>query len=242
MIENNDRMRVIPVENEELLEVLNQSLLTRTSDIHSFKENAMLTGNADPDDKFVSDEYLHDIISMGRKHDGFPETIHGYELRFNQKEKPIFLDKNRSPSYKLTSEKIKYREFAYKNISSTNLGIMDILGCRNNALHAVYPPGGYIAWHNNANAAAWNLIFTWSETGEGYFKYWDIEKKEVVYMQDKPGWSLKAGYFGHYGEPEKLMYHAAKTKCWRHTISYIYDRREVSKDFREDLLTEISSK
>ena len=45
----------------------------------------------------------------------------------------------------------------------------------------MYPPGGYISWHNNANASAYNLVFTWSESGNGYFKYIDGEtKKEIV--------------------------------------------------------------
>ena len=118
---------------------------------------------------------------------------------------------------------------------------MSWLGVKNNALTAWYPPGGFISWHNNANAAAYNLIFTWSETGEGQFEYVDPISKKVVVMQDKPGWQCKAAYFGHYGEPERLFYHAAKSDCWRCTVSFTFDTSVLSAELREDLLEEISS-
>ena len=237
MSENYESMRTIPVENEELLKILNKALTIKTRDEKMFEKYFAKRGELDPNDNWVSDEYLHRIISMGKKHEGFPETMHGYEMRMNQREHQFF-EKGVSGD----PQEIEFRKSSMELLGESISEMTNWMGCRNNALNACYPPGGYISWHNNANAAAWNLIFTWSETGEGYFKYWDLEKKEVVYMHDKPGWSLKAGYFGHYGEPEKLFYHAAKTKCWRHTISFCFDRSELSRDVREDLLNEISSK
>ena len=107
---------------------------------------------------------------------------------------------------------------------------------------AIYPPGGFISWHNNANAAAFNLIFTWSEFGEGCFKYIHPETKEEVICEDEAGqWSCKAAYFGHYGEPDKLLYHAADTDNWRTTVSYTFNTEMASEEFREMVIADISS-
>ena len=75
------------------------------------------------------------------------------------------------------------------------------------ALSTLYPPDGFIGWHNNANAAAFNLIFTWSEKGDGWFKYIEPTSKEVITISDVQGWQLKAGYFGAYGSGD-VVYHA----------------------------------
>ena len=102
---------------------------------------------------------------------------------------------------------------------------------------------GFISWHNNANASAYNLIFTWSETGDGYFKYIDGYTGDEIVIPDKKGWQCKAGYFGAYNEePEKLVYHTASTDCWRITVSYIFNREEMSLGLQEDVIEEIKSK
>ena len=73
-----------------------------------------------------------------------------------------------------------------------NQDLIEWLGVRHNALTAIYPPGGYISWHNNANASAYNLIFTWSESANGQFNYVDPSTKEVVVMRDVEGWQCKS--------------------------------------------------
>ena len=50
---------------------------------------------------------------------------------------------------------------------ATNLGAR-ITG-KKQALSAIYPPGGYLGWHTNADVPGRNIIFTWSKTGEGLF-------------------------------------------------------------------------
>ena len=70
-------------------------------------------------------------------------------------------------------------------LSDLNDKMMNFLSVKHNALAAVYPPGGFIAWHNNANAPAFNLIFSYSESGAGWFDYIHPETKEVIRCQDK---------------------------------------------------------
>ena len=108
---------------------------------------------------------------------------------------------------------------------------------RQNALFTIYPPGGFISWHNNANASAFNLIFTWSETGEGDFTYLDRNRNKLVTIKDEPGWQAKGGFFASYREnPRHLVYHSAKTDCWRITIAFILDRSEFSRQMQEEII------
>jgi hypothetical protein len=235
-----ERMRDIPVKNKELLEILNRHISFRTDNEELFKKNMHLACKGhqkDNPEKWISDEYLRQLISEGRSHSGFPDSLYAYEMRTNQKDHEFFDTVNMSSD----PDDIKWRSDFITKVGNFHGDLLNFLGCRNNALSAVYPPNGYIAWHNNANAAAYNFVFTYSETGDGYFKYWDIEKQEIVYMYDKPGWQCKAGYFGSYDEPENIFYHSAASKCWRHTVSFCFDKSEVSKGFREEIIDEISS-
>ena len=40
------------------------------------------------------------------------------------------------------------------------------IGARKQALSAIYPPGGYVGWHTNADVPGRNLLFTWSQKGK----------------------------------------------------------------------------
>ena len=54
---------------------------------------------------------------------------------------------------------------------------------------------------------------------------------------------MQSSYFGAYDEePEKLVYHTASTDCWRITVSYIFNREEMSLGIQEDVIEEIKSK
>lgn len=111
------------------------------------------------------------------------------------------------------------------------------LGARNNALKMYYPPKGFIGWHNNGNAPGYNIIITYSSEGDGAFYTYDKSNDKIIEQKDKKGWFIKVGYFGHYKEPEKLCWHAAKTDCDRLTLSYIiYD-----KNLWENMVDEIGS-
>jgi hypothetical protein len=119
---------------------------------------------------------------------------------------------------------------------------MNFLSVKHNALCAVYPPGGFISWHSNHNAPGYNLIFSYSETGDGHFSYVHPETKEVVKCEDTAGkWTCKAAYFGSWTESDKVLYHAAETDCWRVTVSYVFDTSETSSELREMILEDIAS-
>ena len=224
-------MRQIEIRNEELLSILNE--YPKLKDIDGFENNVHLTAreHLQRRDHYTGDEFRKRIMGDGTKHDGFPDQCVGYVFRLNSIEHEIF---------EPTSPAVWRNEFL-KKVSDLNDKMMNFLAVRNNALACLYPPGGFIAWHNNANAPGYNFIFSWSETGDGWFKYVDPNTGQVVKVQDKPGWQLKAGYFGHYGEPERLLYHAASTDCWRCTVSYVFSRDDASEDFREEIIEDIQS-
>lgn len=226
-------MQDIPVRNEELLNILNEYRDFLMNDVESFQRDMHLQCRESANNRswWVGEAHLKEIMNQETRHEGFPDTILGYECSVHR-EGHEFFSREAHP--------IRRKERTLE-LAQTSRRIMEWLNVRHNALTAFYPPGGFISWHNNANAAAYNLIFTWSETGDGCFKYVDPITKEIVVMKDHEGWQCKATYFGHYNEPERLFYHAAETDCWRITVSFTFDTSEASSLLREDLLEEIAS-
>lgn len=226
-------LKDIPVRNKELLEILNGYVnLYNTegfmNNVHLYCENE---NDQQSRDRWLSEEYLKEIIDMGQRHEGFPDHLVAYNFKPHQPDQNRFED---------TADH-NFRKSIMDNVYDLNSQMMFFLGVRNNALTSFYPPGGYISWHNNANAHAYNLIFSWSETGEGWFKYRNPVTGEIVHMQDHAGWQCKAGYFGHYGQPDKICYHAASTDCRRITVSFIFDISDGSLTLQDDVIEEIST-
>jgi hypothetical protein len=218
-------VRDIDLQNQEFISILNEYkdvLLKREpgSDTPLIAKEIPVMHQDETAEKWISDEYMHDVINMGRGHDGFPKVLKGFSgLKFeNEKD-------TRGKVIKEASHRL-------------NSNLIEFLSARNNALNACYPPGGFISWHNNANAKGYNIIITYSETGEGWFDYWDIEKKERVRIQDKPGWQAKMTYFGPYDDPENIVYHAAYTDCYRITVAFVFaEADQFWEEVIEDLET-----
>lgn len=221
-------MKDIPIKNPEVLEVLNKFLwFYDNKDIVA--KNLRVHSDANKRSHFVGEKYRDEIIAMDDRHEGFPDECRGYGLKTDR-----IHTVDRADNSEVASIVKQYGRF--------NQELCQLLSSRNNALAQLYPPGGYISWHNNANASAYNIIFSWSETGEGNFKYVDGHTGDTVVMQDVKGWQCKAGYFGAYGEPwYNRVYHAAETDCWRLTISYIFDRSDMSLGIQDDVIEEIMS-
>lgn len=218
-------MTSIEIRNRELLEILGEAQWY--VDNHSILEESVKINGRDIEaEPWINEERKWKVINEGRAHDGFPQTVTGFNIK---------------------PEAIKYKTFNQEipdRYEQINNSLMTFFGARHNALFHVYPPKGFLSWHNNANASAYNLIFTYNPTGDGYFAYHDWKTNETVKMKDKKGWSCKYGYFAHYGqEREKLVYHCAYTENWRMTISYIYNAHdtEIGKEFQQQVIEEISS-
>lgn len=216
-------MKTVDIRNHEVLSLLEQAVSLWRDD-PLFRESVVFTGETDNREDFISDEYFRQIVYKGKQHDGYPEKSHMASLR-----RESFASRKADPTY--TNRYIK-------GFEKINTSLTQTLGTRRNALAAVYPPGGFIGWHNNANASAYNLIMTWSETGDGYWKHWNPIARRMETIPDKPGWQAKATFFGSYDDdPDDIVYHMASTDCWRMTIAYVFDRKH--KQFWEDALEEL---
>lgn len=169
--------------------------------------------------EFVSLEYLDKLEKKG--HEGFPEYLKGYGGLQLDMENELFRLKPAGMVYRDESCKLSEK-------------LMTMLSARRNSLCTIYPPGGFISWHHNANAPGYNIIFTYSENGNGWWKHKDPKTGEIVHIQDDPGWNCKMGYFGH--KKEDHFYHAAYTDCLRITCAYIFSEAE---NFWKDVIEEI---
>jgi len=233
-------MTDIPLRNSEFLEMLENCRKLLTDDVEGFQKNLGYHCESELDDtegqreKWTSEDYLKYVVEVeGDKHEGFPDHLVGYGFKPHQPDQNVKL-------FKPGHDPVWTNEFITK-LYAHNTDLVNFLGAKNNALFCYYPPGGYISWHNNWNASAYNLICSWSETGDGWFKYLDPKTREIVTIPDESGWQIKAGYFGGQHEKDRVCYHAASTDCWRLTVSFIWNHMENSQNLQDDLLYEISS-
>lgn len=223
-------MRKLQLNNPEILEDLKEFERFVTPDYIKFFELRGKSFEKDTQEYACSQEYLKEMLGKGREgHEGYPDIIKSYSLQHNT----LWLDK-KCVDYDRAKAILNEAWHALSNLAMK-------YSLKNNALFAVYPPGGFIGWHNNANASAYNMIFTWSETGEGDFTYYDKENKKLVQMKDDKGWSCKMGYFSHWDDPEPVTWHCAKTDCWRMTVSFVFDRSERSKQIQQWVIEDIES-
>lgn len=222
-------VRDINIRNSEFLDILNEYkdvLLKKEEgdDTPLIAKAIPIVQKDSKADDWVSDQYLKEIIAQGTGHDGFPRVLKGHSpLKFEG-----------------DGGTVRQGKEIYEATGTLNSKLIEYLSCRNNALNACYPPGGFISWHNNANAKGYNIIITYSETGDGWFDYWDTVKKERVRIQDVPGWQAKMTYFGPYdGDPDQICYHAAYTDCYRITVAFVFaEADQFWEDVIEDLETE----
>lgn len=102
-----------------------------------------------------------------------------------------------------------------------------------NALSAVYPPNGFMGWHNNSDCPGDVVLLTWTKNGNGFFRYEDPQTKEIVTLNDTPGWSCKLGHFGSLYEPDKVFWHCCSTEELRITVAWVFPTLQASNEFQD---------
>lgn len=173
-----------------------------------------------------SEEYLKKAMSYKIEDYGFPQSCLGFSMvEFN------------NHNLKLSEQVKKY-----------TTRIESFLGTYSNALIMAYPDNGYIGWHHNGNAPGYNILFTYSQDGDGSFNYYNYETKDVVKMPDPVGWSAKVGYYPslrNKNEREKIFWHCAKTSKARITVAFVVPDKDIwinmietitDKDFSKDTI------
>lgn len=172
---------------------------------------------------YTSDEYLKKVWENYNAHTGYP-TEH-----FAQ---PVGRMADKDPDKWFDISFLVRKKFPA------------ILGTHSSALFNYYPPGGFVGWHTNWNANAYQILFTWSKTGDGYFKYYDNQTKEIVTIQDVPGWQCRWYYFGLQKEEDHHCWHAAYAGCDRFTLAYKFfnsfnGKEDVIKDRQAQTLRDL---
>lgn len=162
----------------------------------------------------TSMEYLQKALQHPKDY-GFPRHSWGLELKMD------------SSYYSDDELKVK--------IKHTDDKLMKFFGARNNALQMFYPSGGYIGWHNNANASGYNIVLSCNPGGDGEFEHWDHINNKLNVFKDQPGWNCKVGYFGSFKEPEKMYWHCARTRTPRLTLSYVIFDKNLWESMVEDI-------
>ena len=169
---------------------------------------------------FCSQEYLDECLSRD-KLVGVPDR------HFAQ---PISKMVRVDPKWKDYMKRVKY-DFASE------------IGAHTSALLSYYPKGGFVGWHTNYDASAYQVLFTWS-TGKGFFRYLDNKTGELVTHQDVAGWQARHYYFGPESEPNNHCWHSAYAGGDRLTLAYKFvgygenDPRDESARRLRDLLIE----
>lgn len=117
------------------------------------------------------------------------------------------------------------------------------LMCRRPALSTLYPPGGYIGWHHNGDIPGRNILFSWSEKGDGVFRLYNNKLNNFEEYPDSPGWNIKSLKFYSHLESAETGYswHAMRTNCFRLSFGFILtdelwnDSDQIHEVLEEDL-------
>ena len=165
-------------------------------------------------------------------HDGFPVDFYGIDLNYKN----------------VQNESAQFEPDFFNEVRDMNRSVDDklqgFLGARACALKAFYPVDGYISWHTNWNVPGYVLIFTYSQTGKGFWRHVDSSSAagltpnpdKIVQVGDSSGWHCKAGYFGGKSNPQEIVWHCAYSAEPRITLSYLFQDRSVW----DDVLAEIA--
>ncbi len=200
----------VPLNNEDLIDILDTFMTALQSvDRSVFPYHRPKDFDAE---RACGEEYLKHMQS--KPVDGYPEQTCGIDLM-----------KYTSPYASLQ-----------KALTKLDFDLMNWSGSRNNAVKMLYPKGGFMGWHHNANAPGYNILLSWSKDGLGYFRYQDPITKEIVTMQDTPGWTAKVGYYGPFHEKDRIVWHCANAdQEERFTLGYIIPHQGMWEDMTADI-------
>ena len=211
-------MRSISLRNKTILKILNdfKDYILDESLSYILNEEKSYKSYRKPFEKTITEEYLNHIRKDPNKHEGYPECLRGVELKNDVPLSEVFsLNNNEEIKDQLNS----IIEKSTHVCSELN----KFIASRNNALCAYYPEDGFIGWHNNQNAPGNNILFSYSETGTGWFEYLDLKTNKTVKMPDQKGvWTCKVGYYGTYEEEDKVFWHKAESNGGRRiTVAFM---------------------
>jgi|TARA_R110000796_G_scaffold115924_4_gene228228 hypothetical protein len=223
-------MSEITIRNVKLLETLNSfsdEFFSKEEYNHPPSQMYSSVRDMSMGEYYCDREYLEECLAL-------PETVGVPVRHFAQPISRMVREHPNKEDWKGFMQKVKY-DFAAE------------IGAHTSALLSYYPPGGFVGWHTNADATAYQVLFTWS-TGNGYFRYYDKANDKIVTIQDVAGWQARHYYFGPENEPENHCWHSAYAGDNRITLAYKFPghgkhdpRDQQARDLRDLLIEEIES-
>lgn len=201
-------MKFIPLKSPRLIKYLQSitNILYKDEYKKLIGKTRIRNDNLIPDLYACSEDYLRKAFTLKVQDYGFPRSSLGLGVR----EFDPDLLKVTEPIHNLV-EKIGQN-----------------LGSPNNALTMAYPDKGFIGWHHNGNAPGYNILMTYSQDGNGCFKYYDRINDSVVVMPDQPGWTVKVGYYpSEKNETDRVYWHCADTAKQRISVAWILNHRTM---------------
>jgi hypothetical protein len=222
-------MSEVTIRNKDLLKTLD-SFIVDFFAVEGYNDKAYQVCSSEEDktngEYFCSEEYLQECLSRDK-------LVGAPDRHFAQ---PIAKMVRHSPEkWSDYMQRVKY-DFAAE------------IGAHTSALLSYYPPGGFVGWHTNYDASAYQVLFTWSKSGNGYFRYMDNTTGEIVTIQDVAGWQCRHFYFGPENEPESHCWHSAYAGEDRITLAYKFcgygkndPRDQQARDLRDLLIEDIET-
>lgn len=174
---------------------------------------------------FLSKDYLNKMKNKKLEHKGFPEEYMAI------------------PSSILVKSNSEWKPF----IDEVKDGLVHYVGASKSSLANYYPPKGFVGWHTNWNNPGYQLLFTWSKTGDSFFLYEDCDSKQVNMISERPGWQGHLVYFGRQEEKEHVFWHSAYSNCdrfawgptWKVTNGINSEQSKQSKEIIRMLIDEL---
>ena len=198
------------------IEIKNKELIILLEDFSTWFEEKgkpylKLEGEPDENEYYTSEEYFNSINK--EKHIGFPEKAFGIDMGL----------------FNSSNENLKAR------IRKIDSDLNSILGSKMCAVKMHYPKGGYMGWHNNHNCPGYNILFSYTKNGNGFFRYKDPITMNTHTMFDEKGWTAKVGYFGDLKEKEHLYWHCARANEDRLTLGFVIPDKQFWEYMIEDI-------
>ncbi len=82
--------------------------------------------------------------------------------------------------------------------------------------HFLYPPGGFMSWHTNANGYGWRLYINYvEEPGKSFFRYRDPDTGKIMTLWDKE-WNFRVFKI----DPKRLFWHAVYSETNRYSFGF----------------------
>ena len=99
-----------------------------------------------------------------------------------------------------------------------------------------YDEGGYVCWHHNADVPGRNILFNWSEKGEGVFKKYNEKSDIITEYEDIKGWQVKHNLFYGHHDASKYGYswHSMYTDCNRFSLAFRINDTNWTNDLLEE--------